>query len=258
MIEISPVLVREDNYVWLLRDTLLAGVVVVDPGADEPLFSLLERKRWVPIAVLLTHHHDDHVDGVANLRRHFDVPVYGHPHPATAKMITHPVYEGDVIGFPPLAATLTVLEIPGHTKDHVAYYGHHALFCGDTLFSAGCGNISDGSLSHLFASLTRLATMPTETRCFFGHEYSLESLRFAQRVEPMNVAVQTRLKEVEAALDQGAIFMPPTTLAEELQWNPFLRCDQETVKLKAQEVVGRTLQTPEEVFVVLRQWRDRL
>ena len=213
MITISPIAVFTDNYIWLLHNS--AGqAVIVDPGTAEPVIEHLTRLHLTLTAILVTHHHWDHIDGIPELLKHYDVPVYG-PDSSRIPHITHTVAEGDVITlFSDWA--VDVIEVPGHTRDHIAYlYQQGAqplLFCGDTLFAAGCGRLFDGSHEQLFQSLQRLNRLPKNTLIYCTHEYTLSNLRFAQTVEPNNVAIAARIavEEDKRAHQQATL---PTHLA---------------------------------------------
>jgi hydroxyacylglutathione hydrolase len=162
---------------------------------------------------------------------------------------------GDRVSIDSLDLEFAVLDVPGHTLDHLAYVGHGALFCGDTLFSAGCGRLFEGSAAQMHESLTRLTELPADTRVYCGHEYTLANLRFAQAVEPENRQLAERLAETEAlrAADRSSL---PSTIGRELEYNPFLRCDREPVRRAAERHSGHRMRTPIEVFAAVRAWKD--
>ena len=193
MVAIIPIPAFTDNYIWLLRDG--RGAVVVDPGDAAPVLAYLAAHDLALTAILATHHHGDHVGGVTALLERFPVPVFG---PARERIPgrTNAVADGDRIVVPGLPGTLAVLDIPGHTAGHVAYFGEidgvPVLFCGDTLFAAGCGRLFEGTPAQMWASLSALAALPPATRVYCGHEYTLANLRFAQAVEPHNPDVAAR------------------------------------------------------------------
>lgn len=236
-----------DNYIYLV-DTQ-RGLWIVDPGDAAPVLSYLEDKQLQPSAILCTHHHGDHVGGVATLQARYDIPVYGHG--TRIPCLTHSVAEG-IVAIDGIR--LEVLEIPGHTLDHIAFYWEDLLFCGDTLFAAGCGRIFEGNPAMMFTSLQKLARLPKETRICCAHEYTQSNLRFAAAVEPHNPAVTERQQKVDSLRRAGQPSLP-SRLGEELASNPFLRCQQESVIAAACEH-GATDRSPTAVFAALRQWKD--
>lgn len=244
----------EDNYIWLVRDPRSGRVAIVDPGDAEPVLKFLARERLTPAAILCTHHHGDHVGGVEELLGQFRVPVYGPRRERIAGM-THPVGEGDTVTLPELGTIFTVLDIPGHIAGHIAYVGSSILFCGDTLFSAGCGRLFEGTPKQMHASLTKLAGLPGDTAVYCGHEYTQANLHFALAVEPQNDTTRTHLAKVEVQRAAGTMTLP-STLALERRINPFLRSDIPAVRHAAEKHAGRTLATDVEVFTVVRRWKD--
>jgi hydroxyacylglutathione hydrolase len=256
MAAIIPIPAFSDNYVWLLRAG--ASAAVVDPGDAKPVLDYLDRERLALVAVLATHHHADHVGGISALLERFDVPVYG---PAGEKIPrrTRALREGDRIAIPALGATFDTLDIPGHTAGHIAYCGMFggalALFCGDTLFAAGCGRLFEGTPDQMWASLSKLAALPGETRVYCGHEYTLANLRFAAAVEPRSAALAERTARERAKRDEGLPTVP-STIAEERATNPFLRANVPEVRAAAQAHAGRALDDPASTFAVLRSWKN--
>jgi len=245
----------EDNYIWLIRGRSATLVALVDPGDAEPVLQALPALGLTPCAILCTHHHGDHVGGLEALLQHFpDLPVFG-PGNENILEINCPVTDGDIVSLPELDVTLQVLSIPGHTRGHVAYYGHDWLFCGDTLFSAGCGRLFEGTAAQMHRSLARLRTLPPDTQVFCAHEYTLANLRFAATVEPGNKAIEHYRTDCEARIQRGKSTIP-TTLARELAINPFLRSDQPTVRAAAEKHAGIPLENPEDVFAAVRKWKD--
>ena len=187
--EVVPVSAFRDNYVWTLRRGKHAAVV--DPGEAAPVLDYLARENLSLAAILATHHHADHVGGIAELRQKYEVPVYG-PKGEPIATLTHPVSEGDRVSIPELGVSFSVLDIPGHTRAHIAYYGAGALFCGDTLFACGCGRVFEGTAEQMLQSLTKLAALPDETKVYCGHEYTLANIRFARAVDPDNAMLAAR------------------------------------------------------------------
>ncbi|MCU7904983.1 MAG: hydroxyacylglutathione hydrolase [Candidatus Thiodiazotropha sp. (ex Epidulcina cf. delphinae)] len=255
MLEITPVSAFEDNYIWMLKNPGSSQAVAVDPGDESPVLAWLERTSSQLSAILITHHHYDHVGGIPELRDAFpDIPVYG-PGKESIRGVTHPLGEGDRPVISGLKADLRVLEVPGHTAGHIAYYGEGALLCGDTLFAGGCGRVFDGTFEQLSASLQRLAQLPSETRLYCAHEYTLDNLGFAAWVEPDSSALEQR---IEAEREKRRTGQPtlPSLLQDELRTNPFLRTRESKVISAAQRASGQVLNASEEVFTALRQWKD--
>lgn len=244
-----------DNYLWTLVDGDRA--VVVDPGDAAPVRAFLHSNKLQLQAILITHHHPDHVGGILSLLGDRPVPVYGPRDEAgTIPGITHLLADGDQIDV--LAQRFDVIAVPGHTLGHIAY--HQAadpgvLLCGDTLFSAGCGRLFEGTPEQMHASLGRLAALPDQTRIYCTHEYTLSNLAFALAVEPGNAALTARAQEVRRLRDAGQPSLP-TTLASERATNPFLRTAEAEVGEAAQRWAGAALATEVDTFAALRRWKD--
>ena len=256
MAAIIPIPAFADNYVWLLREGRAA--VVVDPGDAAPVQAYLDREGLDLAAIVATHHHGDHVGGVEALvaRRH--VPVYG-PARESIPARTRGLREGDAIVLDALGLELLVLDVPGHTAGHIAYIGRvadaPALFCGDTLFAAGCGRIFEGTPATMWTSLQKLAALDPATRVFCAHEYTLANLRFAAAVEPANVALAQRHARDAALRDRGRPTVP-STIADELATNPFLRAGEPAVRAAAEAHAGHRLDGAVAVFAALRAWKN--
>lgn len=250
--QIEPIPAFEDNYIWALRHE--GGVAVIDPGEAAPVERYLEKVGAGMTAILVTHRHADHTGGIAELMRRHPVPVYG-PAREAGEVVTHPLADGDRVTV--LGVDFGVLEVPGHTLGHVAYYRPGMLFCGDTLFGAGCGRVFEGTLAQMHASLARLATLPGDTRIYCAHEYTQSCLRFAKTVEAANAAIDARSAAVAA---QRAAGLPsvPSTLAEELATNPFLRWQAPGVIATATARLGHAPANDAETFAAIRMYRDSL
>jgi hydroxyacylglutathione hydrolase len=255
MTSIIPVPAFTDNYIWVVRDG--ARAAVVDPGDAAPVLAWLEREGVALTAIVNTHHHGDHVGGNEALLARFDVPVFG---PARERIPgrTHALAEGDAIEVPGVALRLRVLDVPGHTAGHIAYVGEAGdpvLFCGDTLFAAGCGRLFEGTAAQMWQSLSKLAALRGDTRAYCAHEYTLANLRFAREVEPANAALAARTVRDAATRARGAPTVP-STIAEERATNPFLRAGQPQVRAAAEARAGRRLDDDVAAFAVLREWKN--
>ena len=251
--QVHPVRAFKDNYIWVLRSGRHAAVV--DPGDARPVLDYLDAEGLQLTAILATHHHADHVGGVAGLLAKFDVPVYG-PKSEPIETLTHKVSGGDRVDVPDIHASFTVYDIPGHTRAHVAYYGEKSLFCGDTLFACGCGRVFEGTPEQLYASLQKLAALPDDTLVYCGHEYTLANIVFAKAVEPANPALSDRERAEAAVRAQGRPTLP-STLGREKATNPFLRCAEPAVIASANKYLGSRASTPVQVFAALRDWKNR-
>ncbi len=232
--------------------------VVVDPGDAAPVLDWLSREGVALTAILATHHHADHVGGIPKLLARFPVPVFG-PAKEAIPGRTEALAEGDVVDVPGLPVRLAVLDVPGHTAGHIAYAGKvggaDVLFCGDTLFAGGCGRLFEGSPRDMWQSLSKLAALPPDTRVYCAHEYTLANLRFAAAVEPANADLGARRARDESARARGEPTVP-STIAEELATNPFLRVREPDVLAAASVRAERRVVEPVEAFAVLREWKN--
>ena len=249
---IVPIRAFQDNYIWCLRRG--SAAVVVDPGDANPVLDYLSNEGLQLAAILATHHHSDHVGGNITLQSKYNVPVFG---PAREKIpgITRQLREGDIVEVPGIGLHLEVLDIPGHTLGHIAYFGDGVLFCGDTLFSCGCGRLFEGSPAQMYASLSKLAALPGNTLVYCGHEYTLSNLRFARAADPVNSDIDTREASARAALSRGNPSLP-STMESELAINPFLRSTDPGVVASASRFAGHAVTNPVDVFATLRKWKD--
>ncbi|HEX7642924.1 MAG TPA: hydroxyacylglutathione hydrolase [Burkholderiaceae bacterium] len=247
-----------DNYLWLIHDGRKA--VAVDPGDAGPIMAALEAHKLSLAAILLTHHHADHVGGVEALLRHVnqaDFPVYG-PRREQIAGVTVKLGEGDTVRLAEPALHFEVLDVPGHTSGHIAYVERQQgwLFCGDTLFAAGCGRLFEGTPEQMTNSLAKLAALPPQTQVYCAHEYTLSNLRFALAAEPGNLATKERFAREEEKRAQNLPTVP-TAIGLELQTNPFLRYKEPEI-LQGLRTSGRIADNdPVRAFAALREWKNQ-
>lgn len=256
MLSIQPIPAFDDNYIWLIHDDTTRQAFVVDPGDASPVLDALQKLQLELAGILITHHHFDHVGGLEQLCSHYQPVVYG-PHNPAINGLSRQVGAGDSVDV--LGQSFEVLEVPGHTLDHIAYLNcaldQPLLFCGDTLFAGGCGRVFEGTPPMMHESLQVLAALPPTTRVYCAHEYTLANLAFARAVEPDNVELAQRISDAEATRARGVPTVP-TDIALELATNPFLRCAHPQL-LGALRSQGRLQgQTPAEVFATVRGWKD--
>lgn len=251
MSDITAIPALHDNYIWMIHNDELA--IVVDPGEAAPVQAFMNMHDLRLAAILCTHRHADHIGGIAELRKVYNVPVYGRCHPGNPH-ISNDLREGDRIGFDAFGIVFDVLEIPGHLDDHLAFIAPGILFCGDVLFGAGCGRNFEGTLAQLFHSLQRLAALPDATLIYCAHEYTSANLRFALACEPHNPDI---LQRIEQVAQQRATNLPtvPSSIALEKDTNPFLRCTQPEI-LRTLHQRGLTDTSELGVFIALREWKN--
>jgi len=255
MVTVTAIPAFKDNYLWLIEAD--SHCYIVDPGDGLVVHQWLQRRGKRLSAILITHHHRDHIGGIDMLLRHYPVPIYG-PHSDYIPQITHPLTDNDRLSLPGLP--LKAIAVPGHTMDHIAYFTHPEkqdplLFCGDTLFAGGCGRIFDGTAERLHNSLTKLSRLPGETRVFCAHEYTLANLQFARTIEQNNKDLMKRIgvEEQKRMHNQPTL---PTTMAIERATNPFLRCQHDNIKRNVEKHYQTTISSELEVFTLMRQWKD--
>lgn len=252
MLAIHAVPAFKDNYIWMIEDG--GNAVAVDPGDAAPVERFVDERGLSLSAVLATHHHMDHVGGLVALARRFGCETFG---PASEEIagLDHRLAEGDRIDVPGIGLSLETIDIPGHTAGHIALFGGAMVFCGDTLFACGCGRLFEGTAAQMVASLGKLARLPGGTRVYCGHEYTLANIRFAEAADPGNGALAARKGRESAKRERGAPTLP-TTIAEELATNPFLRCDDPAIVASAARHAGKPLKDRVEVFAALREWKN--
>ncbi len=260
-LSVATVPAFNDNYLWVVHDGQHA--IVIDPGDATPIIDYLSENRLALSAILCTHHHADHVGGVEDLLDFYglagDIPVYG-PGAERIPQRTEAPHEGEFLAFSQPAVMLKVIDVPGHTAGHIAYYCAEEgwLFCGDTLFACGCGRLFEGTAAQMQASLAKLKALPPATMVFCAHEYTLGNIRFAEAVEPDNAELQQR-KARDAARREKKIATVPFTIADELATNPFLRWESPAVRAAAGRFLKQPIgpeAAPALVFGAIREWKN--
>ncbi|MFQ3235413.1 MAG: hydroxyacylglutathione hydrolase [Paraglaciecola sp.] len=253
LVTVVPIKAYEDNYIW----TLVKGgnCVVVDPGDAQPVLNYCAEWDLTITDILITHHHWDHTNGLDALIAAFPEAIIYGPYNPKITQITHRVKEGETVTLASLATRFKVMAIPGHTLDHLAYFSDIGLFCGDTLFSVGCGRLFEGTAKQMHHSLQKLQKLPDETPVYCAHEYTLANIKFAEQVEPDN---QDLLNYKEWAGSQRVDLKPtlPSSIGQQKAINPFLRTDSQQARHNAQQHSGKRLTSPEQVFAALRDWKD--
>ena len=257
MLQILPVPAFNDNYIWLLVSNELKQAFAVDPGDAEAVELALKNRGLELGGILVTHHHHDHTGGIANLTKDRNIPVYGPDNPNISS-INQTLKAEDNIDV--LGVSFSILATPGHTLDHIAYFSDQtetpALFCGDTLFAAGCGRLFEGTPEQMQQSLAQLAALRENTDVFCAHEYTLSNLNFALAVEPDNQDIQQQIIHC-ADLRQQNLPTLPSSIGVELKINPFMRCRQPAVISAAQQRSDEQLTDPASVLRVIRAWKDQ-
>ena len=248
-----PIPAFADNYIWRLPAQPGRGTLLVDPGDAAPVLAAAGAGGWEPDAVLLTHHHDDHIGGVAALRERWPGLEIIAPDEPRIPFATRRVGDGDRVEV--AGHGFDVLAVPGHTVSHIAFHGHGLLFCGDTLFSLGCGRLFEGTPARMLASLDRLAALPGHTLVCCGHEYTQSNAAFARTVDPDNPALVRRSEEVATLRDSSHPTLP-VTLADERACNPFLRVDAPAVRASIAAWSGEDTLARVDAFAALRRWKD--
>jgi hydroxyacylglutathione hydrolase len=255
-VAIHPIPAFRDNYIWAFSndDT---NVYVVDPGDAEPVRAFLKERGLNLAGILVTHHHPDHTGGILSLTADHAIPVYG-PGGGRIEGITQKLGEGDTLTVAGLK--FLVIAVPGHTLDHIAYYcqpqdASGILFCGDTLFAAGCGRLFEGTPEMMYASLQKLASLPDTTEVYCTHEYTMSNLAFAAAAEPENSDIRMRQETARRRREHGQPTLPSTILLE-LRTNPFLRCHNESLQSIVARHCSRVLESDIDTFAALRSWKD--
>lgn len=253
MYQVVKINAFQDNYIWALVNN--GKCAIVDPGDAKPVLQFLHEQQLQLVDILLTHHHPDHIGGVAELKSQFpNVKVFG-PNTARFNMVDQPCHHNSASHLN-LGITLQVLSLPGHTIDHIGFYDEENLFVGDTLFSAGCGRLFEGTAEQMFQSLNLLTSLPAETKVYCAHEYTLANLQFAKAADDNNPELNNHLSNVEKLREQDEATVP-TTIQLEMAINPFLRANELTIKKKIQQTY-ELAELPDELecFTLLRKWKD--
>lgn len=255
-LSITPIPAFKDNYIWLVTDAATQQSIVVDPGDAQPLIDFVVNNKINLVGVVITHRHWDHCNGITELQQRFKIPALG---PANEKEaingVTVFLRENDNLKNYQLPFDFSVMDIPGHTQGHIAYYGQGVIFTGDTLFTGGCGRLFEGTPEQMHHSLSKLAALPEETKIYCGHEYTLANLVFAQAVEPHNEKIKNRLISVKELRNKN-ISTVPSLLKEELATNPFLRCSIPEVIAAVENYARMRLNDRVAVFKYLREWKN--
>ncbi|WP_445945439.1 hydroxyacylglutathione hydrolase [Shewanella sp.] len=256
MLSITEIPAFNDNYIWILGAQDSEFVYVVDPGTAAPVLAYLNEKNLTLAGILITHKHQDHVGGIRDLQAHYqgNLPVYG-PKAEGIEGITHHLIAEKSLCLPHLASNVEVIHVPGHTLGHFAYLIEDAIFCGDTLFSAGCGRLFEGTPEQMLSSLNRLASLPAHSKIYCAHEYTQANLNFALTVTPNNPHLVQYASWVTKARDNKVPTIP-AELSTELTINPFLRCHTSEVKMAVAKQFNIEVTDELQTFTLLRKWKD--
>ena len=254
MVNVLTVSAFKDNYIWIIKDAQSQHCIIVDPGDTEPVLKIIKSQNLIVDAILITHKHYDHTDGVKGILSALgdDIKIY-------SKNMLFPqcikVQSGENIAFFEDRFSVEVKEVPGHTLDHVVYYNDNLLFCGDTLFSGGCGRVMEGTHKQMFDGLSWLSTLSGSTKVYCAHEYTESNLAFAHTIEPKNKALLNYIKEVAQKRQLGLATIPSTISLEKMV-NPFLRCLDNELIIHLQNQLSMPLTAGLETFSALRAHKD--
>lgn len=260
MHQVQHIPIYYDNYVWALHHPDKPHCIIVDPGEAEPILAYLDQHQQSLQAILVTHHHDDHIAGITDITAQHPVPVYGN-RTDTISPITHPIDAGTSISIPGLEISAEVLDFTGHTLTHLGYFfaesGHNPprLFCGDTVFMGGCGRLFEGTGAQMYQTFQRIMALPDHTLLYCAHEYTIHNLAFASTVEPDNHKILERISQTQSLQAQGKPSVP-ATLATEKATNPFMRVHLPNIQSAVSKQSGNPIHSPEQTFTELRAWKD--
>ena len=252
MYSVEPIKAYDDNYIWLISTN--EGSIIVDPGESKKIIKSIDENKINLKAILITHHHFDHTNGLQDLLNIGNFDVFGPVNNING--INKKVREPDKFSI--IGIDFEVIDLPGHTLDHIGFYsfnnGNPILFCGDTLFAAGCGRVFEGTYEQMFEALKKISKLPMNTKVYCGHEYTLSNIKFALEVDPKNLKIQDEYRHVQELM-KSDIPSLPTTIEKELDINPFLRCDNLDIKKNIIEKfnVG---DSEFEIFKAIRKWKD--
>ncbi|MEC8012204.1 MAG: hydroxyacylglutathione hydrolase [Pseudomonadota bacterium] len=266
-IDVQAIPIFNDNYIWIIINVNTKTCVAVDPGDAAPLLAFLESQKLTLEAVLITHHHQDHTGGLDQLHKQIsNLNVYG-PELESIQGVTHPLEDQQVVKLAAIETVFTIMHTPGHTAGHICYYAEHLgespssdqqkpwLFCGDTLFSGGCGRLFEGTPAQMYSSLQRISGLPKNTNICCTHEYTLANLRFANLVDESNSSLKNYITKVENLRRDDQMSLP-SNLALELEINPFLRANKPALIAAASRFKGEKLEAGVDTFAALRAWKD--
>jgi hydroxyacylglutathione hydrolase len=257
--QVTLIPIFNDNYIWVIYNSKLQEAIAVDPGEAQPLIDFLKEKQLKLKSILITHHHPDHVGGIKALQQHYhqQLSIYG-PTTSGIEGITHPLTGNDILEISAFDLRFQLIHTPGHTLDHLCYYSPTPmpwLFCGDTLFSAGCGRLFEGTAEQMYHSLSKFKHLPAETQVFCTHEYTTANLHFAAIADPENQDIRQHQNTVAKLRAENKPSLP-STLALERKINPFLRADKPSLQASAQKHTGQNISIGPETFAALRSWKD--
>ncbi|THB70202.1 MAG: hydroxyacylglutathione hydrolase [Gammaproteobacteria bacterium] len=257
MISVLPIKAFGDNYIWVIKNDN-GDTIFFDPGCADSVIKVIEDQNLNPLAAFITHHHNDHTGGISALKEKYKTIIFGPAHETgheTEMELDVILEENDCIEITQLDISLTTIDTPGHTKGHICFHSEDSLFSGDTLFSGGCGRVFEGTPEQMYESLQKLCHLPDDTLIYCAHEYTLANLAFAQHIEPDNCDIATFITHCESLLNLGKPTLP-VTLGQEKKINPFLRCDQKSVKKTAENHAGSPLNSDADVFAVIREMKN--
>ncbi|WNC66950.1 hydroxyacylglutathione hydrolase [Thalassotalea nanhaiensis] len=259
MTQVTAINAFSDNYIWCITNHASTNCSLVDPGDASVCIEFIKENNLTLRSILITHHHHDHVGGLPTLidfakQQGWPLTIYG-PASENIKYLDVQLVEGDRVSLFDNNLNFSIIDLPGHTSGHIAYYGEDMLFCGDTLFSGGCGRLFEGTAKQMHNSLTKLVNLPDTTKAYCAHEYTLANLNFARTIEPNNGQLESYFNKV-VTLREQEIATIPTTIGLEKQINPFLRSEQQEVINTAQQKSEQKLQSNVDVFAMIRTLKD--